>query len=89
MTAAIAARDHFYMKEGLDDLEKFVVRKNIIDKQKAVATSELIYREDMKMWWSGFGRIRNVWWDTIALFTLLVESDNFTMEYNYLANLDS
>ena len=61
MTAAIAARDHFYMKEGLMDLEKFVVRKNIVDKQKAVATNEFLYREDMRMFWSGVSRMNNVW----------------------------
>jgi len=83
-----AARDTFLESQGLLDLQEFEVRREILDRQKAVAIEELVYREDMTMMWSGLGRIVNVAIDYFRLLSLVRGSDNWTTEYDRLTSIN-
>jgi len=41
----------------------------------------MIYREDMKMFWSGSGRLVNCLIDYYRLYTKIIRSNNFSIEY--------
>ena len=54
---ARAARDAFISQQGLNDFSEFVIRKDIQDRRKAVGVFEVMYREDMRMNFTGMGRL--------------------------------
>jgi hypothetical protein len=76
-----AALSNFLDSQGLVDFQEFSTRKEIIDRKKAVAIEEMIYREDMKMFWSGSGRLVNCLIDYYRLYTKIIRSNNFSIEY--------
>ena len=83
-----AARDTFYENEGLLDLQEFEVRKEILDRQKAVAIEELIYREDWSMIMSGLNRMRHVVFDGYNLVSQVYGSDNWSTEFRRIKNIN-
>ena len=82
-----AARDAFLESQGLVDLQEFVVRDDIIGRKKAVAIEELIYREDMKQFWSGGYALFNCLKEYYDLYTTVYYSENLTSEYARLTEL--
>ena len=79
-----AARDEFYASQGLVDFQEFEVRKEIIDRKKAVAIEEMIYRETTGMLWTGMNRMGECLWEYARLYSKLLASDNWTTEYHRL-----
>ena len=82
-----AARDSFLESQGLVDLQEFVVRDNIIDRKKNLAVEELIYREDMKMFWSGAYRIVHCLIDYFELYTTIWGTENFSTEFHRMQEI--
>lgn len=64
------------------------MRDTIIGHKKAVAIEELIYREDMKMMWNGAYRIVHCLIDYFDLYTKLIDSDNFSTEWDRLHQIN-
>ena len=79
-----AARDAFLESQGLTDFQEYEVRKEIIDRKKAVAIEEMIYREDMSMFWSGGSRMAHCLMEYMRLYSQLLASDNWSTEYHLL-----
>lgn len=60
----------------------------IEDLRKAVAIEEIIYREDMRQFLTGIGRVVNVALEYYQLLNLLIRSDNWVTEYRRLKHIE-
>ena len=76
-----AARDEFLNTEGLVDMQEFMVRDNIIDRKKNLAIEEIMFREDMAMFWRGGYRLANCALDYYSLYSKILGSDNLATEW--------
>ena len=85
---ARAARDAFIDQQGLDDFAEFVVRKDIQDKRKSVGVFEVMYREDMRQFFTGCGRLVFVAKETLELFNTLRKSNNWVTEYKRMQAIE-
>jgi len=83
-----AFRDEFLEVQGLLDLQEFEVRREIVDREKAVAIEELVYREDTKMIISGAKRMVNVAAEYYELYTNVYHSNNWATEFDRLKSLN-
>lgn len=54
--------------QGLTDIQEFVIRKDLLEKQKYVGIEELMYREDIAQIWDGIDILFNT---SIDFFYLL------------------
>ena len=80
-----SAKDTFNSQEGLLDFQEFSLRHDIISKQKAVATFELIYHDDVKMVLSGLSRMTHVVKDSYYLYKNVFKSDNWSVAANSIS----
>ena len=79
-----AARDTFLESQGLVDIQEFLVRDEIVNRKKAVAIEEIIYRENTTMLWNGGYSIVHCAMEYYDLYSKLYHSENLTTEYNRL-----
>ena len=83
-----AARDQFFESQGLVDLQEFAVRDNILAYKNYVAIEELIFREDMNMFWSGGYQLVHCLIDYYDLYTKILGTENFTTEWERLQKIE-
>jgi len=65
-----------------------MVRENVIDRKKNVAIEELMFREDMKMFWTGGYRLVHALIDYYDLYSTLYGSDNLSTEFKRLHHIN-
>ena len=85
---ARAAVSTFVAQQGLDDFKEYFIRKEIQDHRKSVAIEEIIYREDMRMFFTGIGRILNVARESFQLVNVLRKSDNWLIEWRRVKQVE-
>ena len=76
----MAARDTFLEQEGLQDFQDFVIRKDIEDMETTIGWIEMQHRDDMRMFFTGLGRLTSNVQEVIELFQKLKTSENWTLE---------
>jgi len=65
-----------------------VTRKEIIDRKKNVAIEELIYREDMAMFWTGGSRVAHCLLDYLRLFSQILATNNWHALLEHLKEIN-
>ena len=76
----MAARDTFLEQEGLQDFQDFVLRKDIEDMETTIGWIEVQHRDDMRMLFTGVGRLASNIQEVIELFQKLKTSENWDLE---------
>ena len=76
----MAARDTFLEQEGLQDFQDFVLRKDIEDMETTIGWIEVQHRDDMRMLFTGVGRLASNVQEVIELFQKLKTSENWDLE---------
>ena len=77
---ALAARDTFLEQEGLQDFQDFVLRKDIEDMETTIGWIEVQHRDDIRMMFTGVGRLASNIQEVIELFSKLKTSNNWALE---------
>ena len=65
-----------------------MTRKEIIDRKKNVAIEELIYREDMAMFWTGGSRVVTCLLDYVKLFSQILATKNWHKLFEQLKEIN-
>jgi len=76
----LSARDTFLEQEGLQDIQDFVLRKDIEDMETTIGWIEVQHRDDMRMMFTGVGRLASNIQEVIELFSKLKTSNNWALE---------
>ena len=76
----MSARDTFLEQEGLQDFQDFVLRKDIEDMETTIGWIEVQHRDDMRMLFTGVGRLASNIQEVIELFQKLKTSENWDLE---------